>query len=259
MSKRIRIIACHLRYQLASTTQVSTHLIQKNYFLRKITLSYTFADNGQNQEQGKSKVIQSNKCFICEAVFDKTEDLTTHCNEQHKGCKYECQACGKKFRAKLFLNTHIKETCEGQSPHDGVSNPESDEDLSTNDGVANQESFEVLGFGPPETPSRNTIWATNFNEVPNPVLRLAENSQNQVPKTRSKKNQHEVIDDNESDFADIEDLNDEYEPKDEDFRQAKKDEKEDYDDDEPKPPKGIVIPYNVHPHHFLTYLTFLCS
>ena len=28
---------------------------------------------------------------------------------------------------------------------------------------------------------------------------------------------------------------------------------------QPKPPKGIVIPYNVHPHHFLTYLTFLCS
>ena len=128
----------------------------------------------------------------------------------------------------------MKETCEGQSPNDGVSNPESsDEDPSPNDGVANQESFEVLGLGPPETPSRNTIWATNFNEVPNPVLRLAENSQNQVPKTRSKKKQHEVIDDNESEFADIEDLNDEYEPKDEDFRQAKKDEKEDYDDDEP--------------------------
>ena len=80
----------------------------------------------------------------------------------------------------------MKETCEGQSPNDGVSNPESsDEDPSPNDGVANQESFEVLGLGPPETPSRNTIWATNFNEVPNPVLRLAENSQNQVPKSGS--------------------------------------------------------------------------
>ena len=145
---------------------------------------------------------------------------------------------------------------------DGVSNPESDEDTSPNDGVANPDSFEVLVLGPPETPSRNTIWATNFNKVPNPVLRLAENSQNQVPKSGSIKEQHQVIDiddDNKSEFADSEDLNDEYEPKDEDFRQAKKDEKEDYDDDEPKPPKGIVIPYNVHPHHFLTYLTFLCS
>ena len=146
---------------------------------------------------------------------------------------------------------------------DGVSNPESDEDPSPNDGVANPESFEVLGLGPPETPSRNTIWATNFNEVPNPVLRLAENSQNQVPKSGSIKEQHEVIDDddNESEFEDIEDLNDEYEPQREDFRQAKNDEAEDYDDEveEPKPPKGIVIPYNVHPHHFLTYLTFLCS
>ena len=82
-------------------------------------------------------------------------------------------------------------------PHDGVSNPESDEDPSTNDGVANQESFEVLGFGPPETPSRNTIWATNFNEVPNPVLRLAENSQNKVPKSGSMQEQQEVIDDDD--------------------------------------------------------------
>ena len=67
--------------------------------------------------------------------------------------------------------------------------------------------------------------------------------------------------DNESEFEDIEDLDDEYEPQHEDFRQAKKDDAEDYDDEveEPKPPKGIVIPYNVHPHHFLTYLTFLCS
>ena len=101
--------------------------------------------------------------------------------------------------------------------------------------------------------------------MPNPVLRLAENSQNQVPKSGSIKEQHEVIDDddddNESEFEDIEDLNDEYEPQREDFRQAKNDEAEDYDDEveEPKPPKGIVIPYNVHPHHFLTYLTFLCS
>ena len=60
--------------------------------------------------------------------------------------------------------------------------------------------------------------------MPNPVLRLAENSQNQVPKNGSIKEQHEVIDDdddNESEFEDIEDLNDEYEPQREDFRQAK--------------------------------------
>ena len=51
--------------------------------------------------------------------------------------------------------------------------------------------------------------------------------------------------DNESEFEDIEDLDDEYEPQHEDFRQAKKDDAEDYDDEveEPKPPKGIVIPY----------------
>ena len=60
--------------------------------------------------------------------------------------------------------------------------------------------------------------------------------------------QQEVIDDdddNESEFGDIEDLDDEYEPQHEDFRQAKKDDAEDYDDEveEPKPPKGIVIPY----------------
>ena len=154
----------------------------------------------------------------------------------------------------MFLQTHIKETCEGQSPNDGVSNPESDEDQSPNDGVANKEHdrFEVLGLGPPQTPSRNTIWATNFNEVPNPVLRLAENSQNQVPKSGSIQKQNEVTgddDDYESEFEDIEDSDDVYEPEHEEIRQAKKEEAEDYDDEveEPKPPKGIVIPYNVNP------------
>ena len=86
----------------------------------------------------------------------------------------------------MYLDSHKKHICEGQSPND-------DEESNT---------FEELDLGAPETPSRNTNWATNFNKVPMPVLRLGDITQNQVLGSGS------LQEDNESEFSDIDDSDD---------------------------------------------------